>query len=100
MKTWVGDCIGTCGLGVVYGFNSNDPYVASSGTSIRRLRPRGAGFSVAGFLNTPKCKKAYEELAERFQMVYQSPVRRNRNTGNNFFFVIYDTEAQPPAKEN
>lgn len=89
---------GTCGLDVIYGFNGyNQDELRRYGYPINRLAPRGAGFSVAGFLNTPKCKKAYEELSEKWKTVYQSPVRVNRNTNNKFFFVIYDTLTE---KEN
>lgn len=52
----------------------------------------GAKFTVVGFINTNQCKEAYRILAERFKILYQSPVRVNENTGNRFFFVVYDTK--------
>lgn len=50
----------------------------------------GAKLAVACFINTPRCRDAYKELAEKFQIVYQSSVRRNTNSGNRFFMVVYD----------
>lgn len=96
MNVYVGSVPGTCGVGVVFGFNSNDNDINRYGRPISGIPARNAGFELAGFIDTPKCKAVYKELSEKWKTVYQSPVRRNRNTGNKFFFVIYDTE----AKEN
>lgn len=103
MNVYRSNCSGTCGLDVIYAFNSRDQEAMRMfGLPITGLLPRGAGFSVAGFINTHKCKQAYKELAEKFKTVYQSPVRRNRNSRRKFFFVIYDTEtsSQLIEKEN
>ena len=35
-------------------------------------------------------KLAYEWFSDHLKLVYQSPVRVNRNTGNNFFFAVFD----------
>lgn len=77
---------GTCGLGVVYAFNTD----WAEAINLDHLKQQGTGFFVAGFIPTKKCRKQYEAIAERFPIVYQSPVRRNRNSGNNFFFIIFD----------
>lgn len=97
MNVYIGQTPGTCGLGVIHGFNSNFADIEIYGRPISTIVPQGAGFSVAGFIKTKKCKLAYTELAKKFEMVYQSPVRKNRNTGHRFFFVIYDTTK---SKEN
>lgn len=50
----------------------------------------GAGLKLACFIDTPECELAYEKLAEKFQIVYQSSVRLNRNSGNDFFMCVYE----------
>lgn len=92
MKAYQSTPPGTCGLDVIYAFNRQTGDVARFGREISQLQIRGAGFSVAGFLNTRICRQVYLELSKKFKAVYQSPVRINRNTGNDFFFVIYDTQ--------
>lgn len=77
---------GTCGLGVVYAFNTD----WAEGINLGQLQRHGTGFFVAGFISTKKCRKQYEAIAEKFPIVYQSPVRRNRNSGNDFFFIVFD----------
>ena len=77
---------GTCGLGVVYAFNTD----WAEGINISQLKQHGTGFFVAGFIQTKKCKEQYEHIAETYPIVYQSPVRRNRNSGNDFFFIVFD----------
>lgn len=82
---------GTCGLGLFYNFFKTDDL--SWDTPLKRKANQGgAGYAVAGFIDTPECKEAYEILAKRFKIVYQSEVRENSNSGNDFFFVVYDTK--------
>lgn len=50
----------------------------------------GADLACAGFIDTPNCRMAYEQLKARFNIVYQSTPRRNSNSGRQFFFVVYD----------
>lgn len=50
----------------------------------------GADLACAAFIPSETCRQAYEELAKKFNIVYQSSVRKNRNSGNKFFFVVYD----------
>jgi hypothetical protein len=64
------------------------------------LKP-GCGFTIASFKNTAACKAAYEVLSKRFEIAYQSPVRRNSHhrerahTGT--FYVIFDTKKEKKA---
>ncbi len=50
----------------------------------------GTGMAMAAFINTPLCRKIYSKLKEIGEIMYQSPVRTNLNTGNLFFFVVYN----------
>lgn len=76
---------GTCGLQVIFDFQDNCHW----GETIYNLYLGGIGYGVAGFINTPICKQAYKELCERFHLEYQSPVKRNVNSGNAFFFCVF-----------
>lgn len=39
-------------------------------------------------------KLAYEWMSKNCKLVYQSPVRINKNTGNDFFFCIFDIRSK------
>ena len=78
--------VGSCGIGVIYGLES------LFGRDLSHLVPSGgAGWELVAFIENDKCSMAYKTLKKRWPIVYQSPVRRNINSGNNFFFCIYDT---------
>lgn len=97
MKAYLNSVVGTCGLGVIYGFNTNsDVYMTDIETY--NLSTKGTGFFVAGFVNTKRCKAMHTFLGKKYATVYQSPVRENNNSTRDFFFVIYDTRS-PAAKE-
>lgn len=76
---------GCCGVGVFCDFDSE------WGIEDLETAPSRGGteYSIAGFVNTQTCKKAYEILKGRFNIVFQSPVRRNLNSGRDFFFCVY-----------
>ena len=85
IKGFVSNVVGTCGLGVLYGFKA--------GTTHEAFMVSGTGFCVAGFTSHIKCENTYNKIKEKYEIVYQSPVRRNRNSGNDFFFIIFDMRA-------
>lgn len=100
-KIYVGDSDSVnsaCGVGVFGSFHyysqSNSWYNYSP--SIQEVgNEGGAGWAVVGFVNTPLCKEAYRQLKQRFgRPVYQSPVRINNNSGNEFFFCVFDTKGK------
>lgn len=84
---------GTCGVAVNYGFQNGAGSRENSIGMQRYWRERGTGFVIAGFINNSNCRKQYEKLADKYPIVYQSPVRRNRNSGNDFFFIIFDARS-------
>jgi hypothetical protein len=89
---------GACGVGILTDFSLLDDDEDVSyyrDELIDGFTPHGgAGFELAGFIDTDACRETYKKLAERFKIVYQSPVRLNKNSYNQFFFVIYDTTQQ------
>ena len=74
---------GGCGVNNFYHFG--DAYYGTHNPTLG-----GANLGVACFIDTGRCKQAYKDLAERFKIVYQSSVRKNDNSGNDFFMVVYD----------
>lgn len=51
-----------------------------------------SGLACAAFINNLECRTAYENLKDRFNIVFQSTVRKNKGSGNELFFVVYDGE--------
>lgn len=76
----------TCGLQVVFAFADTCCWGAEA---LDEMRFGGIGYGVAGFIDDEICKEAYKELCERFHLEYQSPVKRNPNSGNLFFFCVF-----------
>lgn len=81
---------GTCGLGVLYEFDFYNEYGEwDSPYEIIDAPLGGIDYAVAGFVDNLTCKEAYEEINEHYDIVYQSPVKRNCNSGNMFFFIVF-----------
>jgi hypothetical protein len=87
---------GTCGVGLFYEFYDN-----SYRGRYEHSRPYGGcGWNIAGFVNDTDSKEVYEDLKTKYKIVTQSPVRRNSNSGNNFFYVMYDCKKPRKSKKN
>lgn len=85
---------GACGVGTFSEFaiigGGRDRYGPT--TPIEELvNDGGSGWLLCGYINNKECRAAYELLKEKYQIVLQSPVRRNTNSNHDFFFVTYDT---------
>lgn len=91
---------GSCGVGVVYHFTPDDRF-GSKNAPFGQLHAGGAGWTLASFVvGNEVCDAAYKELKETFPIVYQSPVRTNVNSGNEFYFCIFDRGEQEPIRED
>lgn len=82
----------TCGVGCVY---SHDSYYADELT-VQQIKQRGGGigYNVAGFVNGPRCKGVYNFIKDNFDIVFQSPVKKNRRSGRKFFFIVFKEKEQ------
>lgn len=82
----------TCGVGLFYNFQKkrNTSEWGAPDTVDTFQEDAGCGWYVAGFIDTKECQQAYEEMCAKFILIYQSPVRVNRNSGREFFFCIFD----------
>lgn len=77
---------GACGVSVLFEFH------AYYGKEISNLIPgAGIGLVCAGFVDGQKSsQEAFAEMEKRGPCVYKSPVRKNRNSGNMFYFAVFD----------
>lgn len=87
MKVSIGGISYGCGLKYVGGF-----YTGHMKFTNKAVCNYGTGFFVAGFIDNEICKKAYDYFCKTTKLVYQSPVRLNKNSGNQFFFCIFDAK--------
>jgi hypothetical protein len=53
----------------------------------------GTGFFGSGFIDTPECRQAFDELCAEYGLVFQTPVRLNENSGKHFFYAMFDDKA-------
>ncbi len=91
LKTYSGHVHSTCGVNVWYNYNS--PY----GYSIEVAPEGGIGYAVAGFINEVDSKQVFDYIKEKKEVVFCSPVKKNRNSDNKFFFVVFkDTKKKNP----
>jgi len=100
---------GSCGIGVIYSHRIMEPkhwlgqnmhpgsivramkHYSDTMNSLNSANAGGCGFLLAAFIDTPECKAMYKFLKERHPILYKSDVRVNLNSGNRFFFCIFDT---------
>jgi hypothetical protein len=74
---------GMCGLNLIVDFFDDDVN--------RETLRQGVGFTILGFNASWICHRTYEQYSRVYNIVYQSPVRRNTRSGNDFFFAVFDT---------
>lgn len=85
---------GACGVAHAHRFRTTNDYESSE--RIDELdNAGGCNWLTAGFTNTPICREAYVQFCRSYKLLYQSPVRVNDNSGNNFFFAVFDTRHNP-----
>ena len=88
---------GACGVGYVEGFSYDQGFswhyrlpiyeaASPSGTGA------GANWLTAGFIGTEVCKDAYHVLKKKYKIVFQTPIRENKNSNNDFIFCVFDTK--------
>lgn len=77
---------GTCGLGIIYNFNGN---YGNLSTKKPLIHDGGTPYFVAGFVNNNACRQMYEWLCKEAELVYQTPVTQNKNSGRMFFSCMF-----------
>lgn len=82
-----------CGVQEIGGFDFTDS--AWGGDKIEEVsQDEGADLLIAAFIDESGQKEAYEALCKKFRLLYQSPVKRNRNSGNRLFLCVFDTSSR------
>ena len=69
------------------------------GDPIGELRLGRSDLGCAAFIDSDECRLAYEKLKDRFNIAYQSSVRKNKGSGNELFFVVYDGIAKATPRK-
>lgn len=87
MNGYVTTLAATCGVGLVYAFDA--AYGNQLSKTYVKTHGGGIGYNVAGFVSTPRSKRVYEWLSENYDIVFQSPVKKNRRSGRKFFFIVF-----------
>lgn len=87
---------GSCGYGVLYAHgNTYIPYMTPDrGKHIIRQNGGGTRYNMAAFVNEPRCKEVYNFIKEHYDIVYQSPVVRNHNSGLQNFMVVFKEKSE------
>lgn len=86
----------SCGLGVLGNFHLNQDAELGSIAEFRDyyfnwIEKRGTGYVVVAYIDTDLCRMAEELIKERgWKEVFRSEKRINKNSANEFWFVIYD----------
>lgn len=83
---------GACGVGVVYDFRLiNEEYFHGKG-NLTLFNKGGANWLTAGFiLGNETSDIAFKELSDKYKLVFKTSVRKNKNSGNRFYFCVFDT---------
>lgn len=86
---------GGCGVLNFYQFNVGYQSLSIYTKEYLKKNAPSAGWAIATFrVGYSTDQQVYDELKTMFPIVHQSPVRRNKNSDNDFFFCIYDLEGE------
>ena len=88
---------GACGVGVVFCFEDTGvrkkDYWGSYYRSAVHQNNGGAGWVCAGFVeNDPLSDEVFQQMFNKYKLVFKTPTRLNKNSSNPFYFAVFDTE--------
>jgi len=98
MKAQVCNAQGSCGLGILHTFQDQSVYadtLHNYDVDKQLSYLVGTGMFMAAFIDTPDCKKMLEHLTSKYKLLFTSPTKRNKNSGNDFFFAVFDKNEKP-----
>jgi len=91
---------GACGMGVLSGFSSPTKWYPGKEIS-DATTGSGTGMFCAGFVTGNEvCDTMYKELSAKFPVLWKSEERLNRNSGNMFYFVVFDAGDPGPSLDD
>jgi hypothetical protein len=79
---------GACGVSVISDFEINGVL----GVDLHEgdlTKDAGIGYTLAAFVNAEPSRIVYDVIQSKYKIVFQSPVKINMNSGNEFFFIIF-----------
>ena len=78
---------GTCGVSVFYSFNND--WATENISDI--IPGGGTGIVCAGFRHKHELDdKVFAEMCKYGKLLFKTRVRKNRNSGNKFYFAVFD----------
>lgn len=88
---------GACGVSVFYDFGEREKLTNRWGghfiTVEQRVPYGGAGLICAGFIyGDILCDKIFEALANKYDVLFVSEPRHNRNSGNKFYMAVFSVK--------
>lgn len=96
-----GTIAGSCGVGMVFDYRicKDSDYW---NISLEKYQTEGGcGWVFAAFIEGDEtCEQAYEIMKNKWKIMYQSPIKLNINSGNNFFFCIFEVPEEEPRGFN
>lgn len=78
-----------CGVDEIGEFYETVPGQTSGFDDDLFFRNSGTGMYISTFVDDSVQKEAYDEICERFDILYQSPLMLNRKSGNYLFLLVY-----------
>lgn len=89
---------GACGVSCLYDFRDSATYGYLM--PIKKMVPEGGtGIVCAGFIyKDTNCEQAFKEMSKRGKLLFKTRVRKNRNSGNKFYFAVFDFADKGKAK--
>lgn len=82
---------GGCGVSVLYDFCERSNGITVDPTE--DVLPGGAGFITAGFIyGNELSNDMFDSLSSRYDVLFVSPVRLNRNSQNQFYFAVFSVK--------
>lgn len=88
-----------CGLGYISNYRDyTDQWTIT--VKPKAVTAGGTGLFIGCFVNSINCKKVYEEACANHRLVFQTPMRRNNNSGRGFFTAMFDRSQSKKLKAN
>lgn len=89
---------GACGIGVVSEFDYDDDGRWSNDNLLKGTKG-GTGYLCAGFIKDDLiCDEVFTQLSKKYKVVFVSECRKNVNSGNMFYFAVFDCKGVPKTK--
>lgn len=82
---------GSCGVEILYDFKT--PQYSTSNELKSHITQGGAGFICAGFIeNHEYSDEMFQQMSDKYDVLFVSPVRLNRNSENQFYFAVFSVK--------